>query len=267
MSASIINKSYKKLSMLVSLQAVSYCIFDLLSGTIKHFNTINFNNSEALEIQFEKIFENNPELISDFDNVLVLHNNNYNAFVPEALFNNNELNTYLQYTTKVFETDFFTFDKIQNFEINNVYIPFININNFLLDRYKSFEYKNSNSILVSKLLENVSNEAGTVLFVNFQESNFELVILSNQKLLLYNSFEYKTKEDFVYYLLFTIEQLNLSPETAKVILLGNINENDPCYTFAYNYIRDISFLKTDYLQQKWNKTQQEILQNYILFNS
>jgi len=62
------------------------------------------------------------------------------------------------------------------------------------------------------------------VYAHFDRDRFELVIVQNQKLLLFNSFEYKTREDFIYYLLFAAEQLSLNPEFFKLHLLGDISE-------------------------------------------
>ena len=42
---------------------------------------------------------------------------------------------YLKYSIKVLENDFVTFDELNNCDIVNVYIPFVNINNFLIDQF------------------------------------------------------------------------------------------------------------------------------------
>jgi hypothetical protein len=40
--------------------------------------------------------------------------------------------------------------------------------------------------------------------VHFSEGHFEIIVIQNQKLLLFNSFDYQT-EDFIYYVLFTAD--------------------------------------------------------------
>jgi hypothetical protein len=51
------------------------------------------------------------------------------------------------------------------------------------------------------------------------------VIVKDKELLFCNTFTYETKEDFIYYILFTTEQLKLDPEDLDLILLGNIHED------------------------------------------
>ena len=78
------------------------------------------------------------------------------------------------------------------------------------------------------------------MYANIGENHFEILLVNKGKLTLYNTFEYSTKEDFIYYLLFTAEQLNLNPETLNLVLLGQVEKDDAFYKIAYKYIRNVS---------------------------
>lgn len=266
-SATIASKNYKKLSLQVALNGLSFCVFDTLNGKILELHEVKFNYTQSLEDQLWRTFVDFPALTKTYDEIVVLHDNNFNTFVPKPLFNENHLGSYLQYNTKVFETDYFAYDEGETYDMNNVHVPFVNVNNFLIDQFGTFDYKNVNTVLVSKLLDLSRNKEGEQVYVHFQESHFEIVITHNLKLLFYNSFEYKTPEDFVYYLLFTLEQLQLNPEKVSVYLLGKIAEDHPCFAIAYRYIRNISLLDTSNLEAKYMRSEEETLQHFILLNS
>ena len=137
-STNITEKNYKKLTLKVGLDGFSFCIFDTLSHVAEEVKSIDFSDypkNLRIEEYYEKAFSENKALSQKYDQVLVLHDNNLNTFVPKALFNENDLGSYLQYNNKVFESDFFAFDELANQEMNNVFIPYVNINNFLLDRF------------------------------------------------------------------------------------------------------------------------------------
>jgi len=269
-NTNITSKLYKKLSIQVSLTGFSFCCFDTLNNTITSFNEVQFENTQKptkIEESFSDAFKKYPELKDSYDEIMVIHNNNLSTFVPTALFDENYLGSYLQYNTKVFETDFFTFDTISNYEMNAVYIPYVNINNFLIDNVGSFDYKHVNSILVEKILDASRNNDDKKMIVNFNPEHFEIIVVQNQKLLLFNSFEYNTPEDFIYYLLFTAEQSNLNPEIFPLELLGTIQKNDPFYAIAYKYIRNVSFLDVSTLQEKNDFSTAQNQKHYILFQS
>lgn len=266
-SATISSKNYKKLSVQVALNGLSFCALDTLNEKVIELQEVKFNYMQSVEDQLWRTFVDFSALTKTYDEIVVLHDNNFNTFVPKPLFDENYLGSYLQFNTKVFETDFFAYDEIENYGINNVHVPFVNINNFLIDQFGSFDYKNVNTNLVCKLLDLSKNKDEKQVYVNLQDSHFEIIIVHNLKLLLYNSFEYKTPEDFVYYLLFTLEQLQLNPETVAVFLIGKISENHPCFEIAYRYVRRISLLDTHEIENKYSLSKSDVLQHYILLNS
>lgn len=267
MNNAITAKNYKKLSLQIAQSRLSFCCFDTLSWEITDWGSVTFPKFSPVEEELAKAFAGYPQLSRSYDEIVVLHDNSFNTFVPDALFDENYLGSYLQYNTRVFETDFFASDAIGNYELHNVYVPLVSVNNFLIDQFGIFDYKNTNSILVARLLEASKNIDEKQVYVHVQDSHFEIVVTRGQKLLLFNSFEYKTSDDFLYYLLFTMEQLFLNPETAKVSVLGKIDESHPCFTLAYTYIRHIALLDVSTLQEKWGKSREEVLEHFILFNS
>ncbi|MFD2907754.1 DUF3822 family protein [Flavobacterium ardleyense] len=263
----ITQKTYKKLSIQVSLNGLSFCVFDVITNKILHTSTIDFEKNKVVEEQLWRAFVDNTILTKSYDEIIVVHNNNLNAFVPSSLFDSNYLASYLQYNTKVFETDFFTFDTISPYEINNIYVPFVNINNFLLDQYESFEYKNSNSILVKKLLDLSRNTEEKQIFVHLQQNTFELVVVKNQELLLFNSFTYTAPEDLIYYILFSCEQLQLNPETILLKILGNCSEYDANFKIIYKYIRNCSLLDARIMSIALGETEANIRNHFTLYHS
>jgi hypothetical protein len=264
----ITDKAYKKLVIQVSLNGLSYCIIDTLSDRPKQLKNIHFNEfqrSAKINDLYFSVFNENPELLAKYDSVEVIHSNNLSTFVPIALFDEEYLGSYIQYNTKVFNTDFFTYDKLSNYEMNNVYIPYVNMNNFFIEKFGSFEYKHANTILVSKLLDISKNNDERKMFVYKSDAHFEIIVIQNQKLLFFNSFEYKTPEDFIYYILFTAEQLQLNPENFKLEIIGDCRENDSYFAIAYKYIRNVQLFDVSSVQNDF--TVSENREHFILLNS
>jgi len=267
---SVTDKNFKKLSIQISLNGLSFCCSDLLTNRIYSAQTIDFKKypkNFTVENAIWKSFLDHEEFTKNYDEIVVIHENNLNSFVPTPLFDEDYKGSYLQYNTKVFETDYFSFDIIDKQDMVNVYVPYVNINNYLIDQFGTFEYKHSNSILISKLLDASKNIDSVKMYIHVASNHFEIIVIQNHQLLLFNSFEYQTADDFLYYLLFTAEQLHLNPESFKLILLGAISEGDSLYQKAYQYIRNIDFLDTSNLEDKNSFTSLDNRKNFILFNS
>ncbi|HEU0137096.1 MAG TPA: DUF3822 family protein [Flavobacterium sp.] len=269
-NSNITEKNYRKLVLRVSPAIFSYAVFDTLENKVLKVDSVDFSSlakTPRIEDLYYKAFLDNTELTQQYDEVIALHDNNLNTFVPKALFDQDFLGSYLQFNTKVFETDFFAYDEIANYEMNNVYIPYVNINNFLIDQFGTFNYRHSNSVWVSKILDASKNVDQKQVFVHFNTDSFQLAVVQNQKLLLFNSFEFKTCEDFIYYLLFTAEQLNLNPESFQLHLLGTISEDSEYFKIAYKYVRNVALFDVSALAAKTGLSTSDNLLHYILLQS
>ena len=161
------------------------------------------------------------------------------------MFDETNLIDYIKFNSKILKTDFITYDQLKVADIMIVYVPLVNINNFIFDRFGSFEYKHSATILINRVLTLEKNTKNPKMYLNIEVNHFEIVVVENNLLKFYNRFEYLTKEDFIYYLLFTAEQLQLNPEEFPLVLMGAITEADELYQIAYKYIRDVSLLHSN----------------------
>ena len=235
-----------KLSIQVSLSGLSFCILNFEINTITYLKNFAFNKklnpNQVLE-KLQQYFNTEPELKESFDEVNVIHKNELSTLVPKALFNEDNLADYLKFNNKILSTDFITFDEISLNDSINVYVPYININNYLYDKFGEFTYKHFSTILIEEVLKAEKNAVKPKMYVNISNEYFEVVVVENGKLKFYNSFEYYTKEDFIYYILFTAEQIGLNPESFELLFTGNIDSKDELYSVAYKYVRFVFFSK------------------------
>lgn len=238
------------LSIQINLDGFSFCIINNDLKEITAFLTFDyFENNASLDSilkNIQQIFEEEPLLKNKYQSVNVTFKNRLNTFVPVELFDEQLAASYLQHTVKVLSNDFVAHDIIETHNLVNVYIPYININNFLFDQYGSFEYKHSSTVLVERLLNISKNNSEPSFYVHVSKNDFEIIIINKNQLIFYNSFGLITPEDFAYFILFTFEQLQLDREIVEVTLLGDIDEHHNLYKLLYKYIRNIALLKYDY---------------------
>lgn len=233
-----------ELSIQVSLNGLSFSTLDRNTNTITQIKHIVFEKRQTpfyLLDKLKEVFETEECLSTPFSEVLIIHHNQLSTLVPKSLFNEDNLADYLKFNAKILQTDFITYDFINTNDSANVYVPYVNINNFIFEKFGEFTYKHSSTILIENVLSNLVDDSNSKMVVNINNNRFDLLVVKNKKLELYNSFEYNTKEDFIYYVLFTAEQLHLDPETFEIEFIGDINKDDELYTVAYKYIRHLSF--------------------------
>jgi hypothetical protein len=234
------------LSIQISLSGLSFCILNTDTNTVLELQDINFDkvlNPLGVLDELKLLFNKETALNNNFKNVTLVHDNELATLVPKALFNKKHLAEYLKFNSKLLKSDFIAYDTVEENNSVNVYIPYVNINNFIYDKFGTFVYKHISSILIESILQIEKESELPKVYVNINKNHFEIVVAEKGQLTLYNSFIYSTKEDFIYYILFTAEQLNLNPETFQLIVLGEIDTKSELYKIAYKYIRNISFGK------------------------
>ncbi|MFT6065223.1 MAG: hypothetical protein ACJAQX_001091 [Polaribacter sp.] len=235
------------LSIQFSLDGFSFCVSDFLTKNDIFFTEYIFdetqNSPEDLFKQIETIFKSDANLQLEFNTVTVIHKNNLSSIVPAKYFNEEALATYLKYTIKTLKTDFIAFDTINIMDAKNVYVPYVNINNFLFQNFGEFDYKHHHTILLEKLFKlEISKERK--MYVNVSKNNIDVIVLEDKKVIIINSFYYFSKEDFIYYLLFTAEQLQLNTAEFKLYFMGAIHLEDETYKITYKYIKNVFFLES-----------------------
>ena len=237
-----------KLSIQFNLDGFSFSVYNIISKNEVYFREYEFENSqvtpENLLLKIKDIFNTDTQLQKDFSSVLVIHQNNLSVLVPNRYFNKKELASYLNFNIKKLTIDYIAFDHLEGLESKNVYIPYVNINNYLFQNFGEFEYKHHSTVLIEKLLNSTNNIEKT-MFVNVSKNSLDLVVIENNQLILFNTFSYNTKEDFIYYILFVAEQLNLNVNEFSLHFTGKVNLEDAIYKITYKYIKNVYFLESN----------------------
>ena len=246
-TADFIYSRENHISIQLSLDGFSFCILNENKNQIEKLRHFSFEDQSPTPEKHLKnvknLFEAEKELQQRYNTVSISHVNQLSGLVPKPLFDETRMKDYIKYSSNTFDNDYIVFAEIANHDLNNVYIPFDNVNNNFLDRYGSSEYKHFSTVLIKSLLDTFKFSEHPHMFAHIRERQFELVVIANNKLLLYNSFNYQEKEDFIYYVLFTAEQLGLNREKFELMLSGNVTKEGPLFALAYKYIRKVSLLE------------------------
>lgn len=248
-NSSLNKHNSKGLSIQISLNGLSFCILNRKTKTVEHLKSLVFKKKatpfETLE-RLTTVLNTNTIFEQNFESILVIHQNELSTSVPKPLFKEDHAADYLKFNAKILNTDFIAFDEIPANNSINVFVPYVNINNYIFDQFGEFEYKHASTVLIQSLLQRENDSKQPILYVNVGKNQFELVAIDKGNLVFYNSFAYQTKEDFIYFILFTIEQLKLDPETILLTLIGEISKDDEFYEIVYKYIRFVDFMESDH---------------------
>ena len=260
----ILQNSNKRLSVQLSLSGLSFLVTNSETKEVYSFSEKKHKKPitpEELFLDLKSSLEQNNELNDTFNEIAIIYATSLYSLVPSTLFDSSKASEYLKFNSKILANDFIAFDTIENHNITVVYIPFININNYLFDRFGDFSYYHSSTLLIEHLLNKEKSYTLPKVHINVTDNIFDFIAVKNGKLIICNSYEFTTPEDFIYYILFCLEQLKMNPDTVDLYISGSIEKEEATYKILYNYIRDITFYN---VEEKTILTEKESLHQNLL---
>ena len=240
------NKNYS-LSIQLSLDGFSFSFLNADSNKYLAFESYTIkeiDDYEELAIELGNLFDQLDLIKRRFSRVNILFEGEKSTLVPQALFNEDSLGDYFKFSYKLNHDEEIRFDKLSNLEAYTVYAFPKPLHELIKARFINYNIVHSRSSLIESLLIKYKNqEIDDRVYVNVRPSYIDILYFNNSKLLFSNTFKYKTIEDFAYFLLNSLEQLKLNPETIDVFLMGEFDKSSQIYELLYKYIRNIEFME------------------------
>jgi hypothetical protein len=195
-------------------------------------------NPISILTKIEELFSNTSALQKEFHKVHLLYHHEMFTLVPTSYFNAESASDYLKYNVHLLSNDVISYDEgLMNGEITLVYLAYENINNFFFNKFGQFEYYHYSSYLIQQIVQNETSKTTQVVVELFQ-TDFYLSIVKDQQLTSHNLFKYDTVEDVLYYVMFSIQQNELDPDSLICTVKSN-SDISKVHDLLYNYIRNV----------------------------
>ena len=228
----------------------------------------NTDNFEALTDLFDILSKESKLIDHVFQSVICLIVSNLSTLVPSVLFEEDKKEIYLNFNASLTEDEVIMTDEINSLDAKNIFALPASLKTKLNHKYSNVKYHHASSALIDTLTANNKNQTGKKIYIHIESTHFEILLIEGKNLIFYNSFNYHSTEDFIYYVLFVFEQLQLNPEKTETILLGEVEKSSALYTLTNKYIRNIKFAErtvdSDYSYQLQTLPKHF---NFTLFNS
>ena len=232
------------LSIELSFDGFSLCVLDREKYKYVAIENYNFDRILCYDDLYKTLKEIifNTWLQKKYFNVNLVFYNHKSTLVPSDLFNPESITTYLAFNHLINNEDCLLSDKLNNLNAINVYtIPTV-VKQLFDSTFQNIKYRHYSSSLIENLFYQYQNENNKkIVIIHIQSNHFEAVVLKGKTFLFYNTFAFKTAEDFLYYLIFVTEQLELDIENQEFIILGEVEKNSPISEQIYTFIKNYRF--------------------------
>jgi hypothetical protein len=211
--------------------------------------TDDFNTLSSLgDIQISAIKDNFEDTIALLVNNYGLNRSKYKkvnigvlnhhfTIVPEAYAVDSDIKSLLKFNTGV------TSLRSMKHSLNQTEFCFTidqDILHYFEKTFPSASIRHSGALAID-LLFNHHSLKDKDLFLHVGEGFIEIAVKERNNLLFYNVFNYENNEDILYFLLFTMEQLNLDPLRVKVGIACQRPVTDELIKNIQKYIKQVHF--------------------------
>jgi hypothetical protein len=227
------------LSIQLGISHFSYCLLNTTTFTYDYAKMHTLASVDDTAAEITEIINNDAIIKAEFSTQSVAFVNFPSTLVPRSLYKKEEKEIILAFNTEV--TGRVLADTILSQKTDLIYSVPESILTIVSNFFPKAKQKAQESILIQQYSQLNNNTENAYLYVN--QKKITITFIKENKLVFNNSFDYITKEDLLYFVLFSFEQLKLSTENIEVILFGAIEKDDEYFNLLYDYIRNIKLGK------------------------
>ena len=235
-----------KLSIRLSPDGFSFCTLDDHQNKYLSLESYSFKPPQSTEAYISLLYdiiESTSFLKQRFKSVHLLYENNHFTLIPDPLFNPEKKELYLHFNHESDPSGELAYDKLFNLDAFNIYTIPTSVNQWIIQVFPDAIVAHSISVLVEGILLNFKNtNLEKTVFIQLRHTSFDVLYIKNNKAIFINSFNYRTNEHFVYFLMYVLEQLQLNPEYITLQLLGEISERSALYILISKYVKYCMFI-------------------------
>jgi hypothetical protein len=209
-------------------------------------------------LNFKDIIKTSEELVDQFTQFVSefgLHKGNYrNVFInwlgshftliPSSFYNAEKAREMLEFNVGNIEGEQILTNDVN--DIKFIYSVPAELKNVLDRTFTSHNFKHIGYSSL-KLFFTHFQLKNADIFLNIHEGQTEVLIKKDKKPVLYNMFKTVSDEDVLYFLMFSVEQFDLDPQTLKLFVSVNRPATDALFTTIKKYVRNVEHTVSDKL--------------------
>lgn len=240
-----VNVDKYHLSLQVFLKGFSFSVLDRERNkyvALAHYQFNRVTSYKTAAKQIDAIADSEPLLQCPFRHVKLMFYTDAYTFVPSAFFTDNDKETWFKFNHDLPHG----YELMSNYIFgNSSYVVFsvpTVLANVFRARFESVRFYHQSVPMIEDLTLRSKLDSGDKrVYVNLMPAFFDFVLVDNGEIALYNTFSYKSTDDFNYFFLNAIDSLRLPPMTIPVNVCGILPADSPILESMKEYVRNIGY--------------------------
>lgn len=243
------NSSQYILSIRYATDGLSFCVHNQTNKLLVFFfQPYHLDSQDAVIAKVKKIIVDEDVLHLSYKKVYVVPCQREKVLIPAHLFDKKTVADMYRICFQPQKNDTLLYRKIKVLESYIVEALPRSFVNFLTTRYPSLCIVNSAYPFIINSLTGILFNTDQ-LFIDIHDQYFDLLLTRNAEPMLFNSFNYGSVTDILYYILNALQQCQLDKNVLQTTVSGNLVD-DPRLLEAFSkYIPNVSILNYAPLSQ------------------
>jgi hypothetical protein len=244
-------KKSDRLSIQLRLDGFSFCISNPPNQTVLYLSEYNIKLSQNEKYNWQKLTNGLEEWVlnskiktDSFDDVVLYLDTKAYTLVPSS-FNLIENDREQLLFNQNISYDFVSLrNNISGTKQDLIFALPSSLNDAFEIYFNGKKAEHALLKLHNILFKNKRNKkTGSRVYAYVSNRDLHILVYNNENPVFINSYVFKTKEDFIYFILLIYEQNGLNTDETPLFLLGDISFSSLLYSISYQYIRTIEILK------------------------
>lgn len=232
------------LSIQANQNGLIYCVFNNKAGHYLLFRGHNFKNVHLVEdliTQIGEVLEKDDILSLYFQKVVFLGYTQQSTLIPASFFSRDKMTEYLAFN-HAGEVDHEIFSSfVAPLEIYNVYAFQRDLVSMISLHFKEVTFLNQTTPFLMHIAASQKAYSKPAVFAGLNNGFFDLAAMDDGKLQLYNTFQYVSESDLLYYVLYAYKQLGYEPQKVPLFISGEQSSRMSYFEILKQYISGTVF--------------------------
>jgi len=235
------------LNLIFSDNYYAYCLKDTIRKQYVAIKKSEYPESKRtlFSDKIKDAIKNDVYLNKSYKSVDLIFKSNKFTLVPNEIFDKSNLKSFFKFNNDLKSDEEIHFNKLKLAEAVNLFIIPSSVTTFLVNKFPEVKFYQQASSIIEFLINETKESKSDLptVFVNFSNDYFDVISVNKGKLLFYNCFNYRTSEDYIYYFLNVLKNLDYQPNKVEILLAGDIDQKSDLYLKSYKYFNNYKFAK------------------------
>ena len=217
---------------------LSFCVFDTVIDkyiVLRNYS-LNSNDPDVLISECAPIFANDDLLGLTYKSSSHLWISPRCTFVPEHLFDPGETDSYLTFNHGSTGGELILQNHIRSARLYNVFSCPEALMALLRLYQPNISFYHQSTPFIESVIAGMSSWGGSGIAIYYYYNWLDIVVVKDQKLLFYNTFQIVAPEDSVYYFVGVANLFHIDLPSTKLMYVGNFRHIPPEVAILENYV-------------------------------